>query len=170
MRQLLFVVILGFFQGGFSQENPVIKGGNYFISNAVGSSNFELISSDKTKKGSELDSIENSNYSLRVTGIEADTVYFKFWPIKGKSDEAKAKNKALNGENDKVYSMSIKDFKNATSIVYNRVEWKYGIFTVPFKLRFSDFIFESNVNIGTSIGAKIRLYRKKKKALPLSRF
>jgi hypothetical protein len=61
--------------------------------------------------------------------------------------------------------MSLDQFKKVTSVYYNRIEWKIGVFTVPFKLRFNDFNFESNVNIGTNIGAKIRTNRRKEKGL-----
>jgi hypothetical protein len=146
----------------FSQENPIIKDGNYFINNATGSSTFILNSSNTGKSAQDLDLIKNSSYSLTVTGIEDDVVYFRFWEFGNE-----AKNTEINGDNNILYNMPLKDFKKVTSVIYNRVDWKIGVFTVPFKLRFNDFSFESNVNIGTSIGAKIRYDRRKEKGFAL---
>jgi hypothetical protein len=161
MRKLsVLIVMLCFCLHGFGQENPVTKGGNYFFNNS-GSSDFTLNSSNKNKD--KVDLIKNSSYSLTVTGVEDDTVYFKFWHF----PDDEAKNTEINGDNNIVYNMSLKDFKKATSVIYNKVEWKIGVFTVPFKLRFNDFSFESNVNIGTNIGAKIRWDRKKEKGLSI---
>lgn len=45
------------------------------------------------------------------------------------------------------------------SPLYDKIEWRVGGYTVPFKLRFGEFNFDSNVNIGTNLGAKIRYNR-----------
>jgi hypothetical protein len=161
MKRLLIIGIILFGMNGFGQENQIIKGGNYYISNAVATSNFVINSSLSTKQNSE--SLKNSDYILTVKGIEDDVVYFKFWNF-----ATTEKNNEINGENkDVIYNMSLKDFKKATAVYYNKIEWKVGVFTVPFKLRFSDFNFESNVNIGTNIGAKIRWDRRKEKGLAI---
>lgn len=155
---MLILVLLSFSINAFGQDNPIIKRGNYFIDNSVSGAEFKINSSNALLLSNDLDLIKNKNYSLTVTGIDDDIVYFKFWGFKDKNVDDK-----INGDNDVIYSMSIKDFKKSTSIVYNRVEWKMGVFTVPIKLRFNDFNFESNVNIGTNIGAKIRIDRRQEK-------
>ncbi len=157
---LLLLVLISLSSKGFGQENPIIKGGNYFIDNSINGSNFALNSSNKSAKADDLDSIKNNSYSLTVTGIEDDIVYFKFWHFNDTITDKK-----INGNNDIIYSMPLEDFKKATSVIYNRVQWKIGVFTVPFKLRFNDFNFESNINIGTNIGAKIRWDRKKEESI-----
>lgn len=161
MKKLLIIAVLLFGINSFGQENQIIKEGNYFINNSIGSTNFVINSSLASKQNSS--SLKNSNYILSVKGIEDDVVYFKFWDF-----DTEAKNKDVNGEsNDIIYSMSLKDFKKATSVYFNKVEWKIGVFTVPFKLRFNDFNFESNINIGTNIGAKIRADRRKEKGFAI---
>lgn len=62
----------------------------------------------------------------------------------------------------------IKIFKLETS-AFNKFTTKYyplfkgvtaGVFTVPFKIRISDFDFEQNINIGMNLGFPFRLNRK----------
>lgn len=163
MRKIfLTIVVLLFGINGFTQENPIIKRGNYFIDNSLSGTEFKINTSNASLKTSELEQIKNKSYSLTVTGIDDDTVYFKFWSFKDTIT-----NKKINGDNDVIYSMSLKDFKKSTSVIYNRVEWKIGVFTVPIKLRFNDFNFESNVNIGTNIGGKIRYNRRQEKGFAI---
>lgn len=58
-----------------------------------------------------------------------------------------------------VYSLPLDKFILSTKPLYNRVDWRVGVYTVPFKLRFGDFNFDANVNLGANIGAKIRWNR-----------
>ncbi|WP_449400866.1 hypothetical protein [Chryseobacterium wanjuense] len=67
----------------------------------------------------------------------------------------------------RTYSLSTEEFRNITEPVYNRIEWRFGVYTVPFKLRFGGFSFDANVNLGTNIGAKIRMNREVEKGFAL---
>lgn len=58
-----------------------------------------------------------------------------------------------------VYSLPLDKFILSTKPLYNRVDWRVGVYTVPFKLRFGDFNFDANVNLGANLGAKIRWNR-----------
>lgn len=66
-----------------------------------------------------------------------------------------------------VYSLPLDKFLLSTKPLYNRVDWRVGVFTVPFKLRFGDFNFDANVNLGANIGAKIRWNREIENSLAL---
>lgn len=66
-----------------------------------------------------------------------------------------------------VYSLPLDNFKLSTKPLYNRVDWRVGVYTVPFKLRFGDFNFDANVNLGANIGGKFRWNREVENGLAL---
>ena len=150
MKNLFILsMLLSFSFNGFGQGNPVLENGNYYINPKR---NWSEINIDNKKE------FKGKRYILNVKSVTTDKVYAQFWKFSKNSI-----NKIINGDkNSKIYEMSIDDFKNMTSVYYNRVDWRVGTLIVPLKLRFNDFEFTSNVNIGTSINAKIRYDRTKK--------
>ncbi|KIC63166.1 hypothetical protein [Chryseobacterium taiwanense] len=55
-----------------------------------------------------------------------------------------------------LYSLPKDKFKIVTQPLYDRIDWRVGVYTVPFKLRLGGFAFDANVNLGANIGGKIR--------------
>lgn len=141
-----------------AQENTIIENGNYYLDPVRSWNNLNINDNDANKLITEsiLGKLKGRSYILKVKDVIDNKVYFKFWKFTGK----KELQKTLNGEsNDKIYSISVQEFNNLTSIYYDQAEWSVGAFTVPFKLRFDDFSFDANVNLGTSLSAKIRFDR-----------
>lgn len=142
-----------------SKSQEIKIHGNYYLNNSLDLSVENFKSS--SKQASAIDSIKNSNYILSVQRIDKGQVYFKFWGFNTKNN-GKTKNALINGkDNNVIYEMSENDFKLATSVYYDKYEWKVGTFYVPFKLRFNGFSFDSNANIGTNVSCKIRCNRRK---------
>lgn len=75
-------------------------------------------------------------------------------------------SKVIDGKKT-VYSLPLDNFKLSTKPLYNRVDWRVGVYTVPFKLRFGDFNFDANVNLGANIGGKFRWNREVENGLAL---
>lgn len=99
---------------------------------------------------------QGEQYRLSITSIENNVVSFKFWYFKNND----SLQNAINGEKAGViYELPIDDFKKLTSPLYDKVDWRVGFYTIPFKLRFNSFDFDANVNIGTNVGARIRWNR-----------
>lgn len=170
------------------QENGnTIKRGNYYF-NYPTTTDLENLEFDEklkenTKKDDILKSIAGSKYRIEVTKVEDGIVYFIFGKfVKDSVTERTINNpnysfpkqdsiwiksgKSNHKKSDKVtYLLPLDDFKKNTEILYNRVDWRVGFFTIPYKLRFSDFSFDANVNIGVSLGAKIRCFREKENGI-----
>lgn len=86
---------------------------------------------------------------LKEKDISSSTIKKIFAGIPKQSSKAKDKKKA-------VYSLPKDKFKIATKPLYDRVDWRVGVYTIPFKLRLGGFAFDANVNLGANIGGKIR--------------
>ncbi len=162
--KIIFLLLTCWVVVAWGQKNGIKKDGNY---------EFDYISIDALKNLKNNSSLEKSvtlekvkekimgsRYRVTVKKLENNQVYFTFWKFE------KSLNKIINNTDDTVnedkrieYVMSLKDFEENTSPVYNRVDWRAGFFTTPFKLRFNDFTFDANVNLGVNIGAKIRINR-----------
>jgi hypothetical protein len=161
MKTKIYIIIIAIFIIVTSSKAQEIKiHGNYYLNNSLDLS-VQNFKSSLAEESSYIDSVNNSNYILSVQRIDNGRVYFKFWGFKTKNESNK-KNAAINGkDNNVIYNMSENDFKLATSMYYDRYEWKVGTFYVPFKLRFNSFSFDSNANIGTNVSCKIRWNRRK---------
>lgn len=163
MKTTLFTIVLLAFAGmAWGQEEIVIKkGGNYYLDPSIILTDNLFTKTDKSTLSSN--TFKGKNYKLRVKNVVDGKVYFEFWRF---SDSIKRKE--INGEKeDAIYEVSEEDFKKMVSVYYNRVDWRVGAFNVPFKLRFSDFDFTSNINIGANLGAKIRWYRQQQNGFSL---
>lgn len=144
----------------YAQEEIVVNG-NYFLDSSINLDDIQTEADNKFKVN--LNEFRGKKYRLRVKAIEGDQVFFTFFNFKDSTINTK-----INGQkNDVVYQLSKSDFERLTSPYYNRVEWRTGFYTVPFKLRFSPFEFDANVNIGANIGAKFRWHREKKNGTAL---
>lgn len=158
-KYLLFFLIIGISLNISAQENEIINDGNYFLDTKIelnSLKNADNASNEFLKKSNEL---KGTDYRLTVKSIQGKQVYFKFWKFKNKKT-----NKTINGDSIQVlevYSLPLEDFQQLVSPLYDRIDWRVGIYSVPFKLRFDDFNFDSNVNLGTNLGAKLRWNRKK---------
>lgn len=154
------------------QENDIKKDGNYYFNYISMEDLKSLKSESKTAKSKGIDSVRelvNGNkYRITVNNVKDNKVYFRFW----KFIDLK-KNKIVNDaqtkqDNSKViYVMSLTNFKDNTKILYNRIDWRVGVYTIPFKLRLSSFNFDANVNLGANLGAKIRWDREVEGGLSL---
>jgi hypothetical protein len=143
-----------------AQENTIIENGNYYLDPVRSWNNLSINDNNTNNEITEniLSELKGRSYKLKVKDVIDNTVYFKFWKFTSNEEL----QKTLNGEsNDKIYSVSVQEFNNLTSIYYDLAEWRVGAFTVPFKLRFDDFSFDANVNLGTSLSAKFRFDRTK---------
>lgn len=153
-KLLLFALLFGMWDISWGQDfKQSITKGNYFLDGYISLDKLEL-PNDNLFKG-KINNFKGKDYKLFVKSIQDDIVYFEFWDFNNPET-----NKIVNGiNNDQVYSLPLSEFRKIVSPIYNRVDWRVGIYTVPFKLRFDDFDFDANVNIGTNIGAKIRVDR-----------
>ncbi|WP_034061989.1 hypothetical protein [Lacinutrix jangbogonensis] len=159
-KKLLTMLLIFCFCKGFSQE--ISKGGNFYINASRNWNEISTLKEGVTKNDAVINTLKGANYKLKVSAINDSIVYFKFLYF-NKNDTLRA---ALNGINkDKIFNMPISDFESMTDVYYNRVDWRIGVFTVPFKIRLDDFAFTANVNMGSSISAKIRTDRKEANAL-----
>lgn len=158
--RLLIIFALCFCLKNYAQES-VILNGNYFIDASINLSESKTISDSKFLRN--IDNLKGKKYRLSVKAIEGDTVFFKFWDF-----DDKTLNDKINGiDNEVIYQLSKSDFERLTKSYYDRLEWRSGVYTVPFKLRLSDFDFDANVNLGVNIGAKIRWKRERKDGFAL---
>lgn len=136
------------------EEKTIIKGGNYYLDPIITltQQNFKTT----TNNSLNVNEFKGKGYKFTVKNIVEDKVYFKFWKFTEDNDK-------INGiDNSNVYEVTKDDFLKLTSPLYNRIDWRAGFFNVPFKLRFSDFDFTSNVNLGINIGARTRWNRVRK--------
>lgn len=165
MKTKILLMLLMFFVGmAFGQENDIKKDGNYYFNYISLEDLRSFKSKSETAKSKNIDLVRelvNGNkYRIIVNNVKDDKVYFRFWKFIDFE-----KNKIVNDAESKkdnskvIYVMSLQDFKDNTKILYNRIDWRVGVYTIPFKLRLSSFNFDANVNLGANLGAKIRWNR-----------
>ncbi|MDR2237757.1 MAG: hypothetical protein LBE92_16665 [Chryseobacterium sp.] len=173
---LLFLLWVGIRVSG---QEDIKTGGNYYFNYPTTESLMDFKNETVIKEGASLENVKNevegSIFNIHVQNIKKDRVYFVFGNFSGKISELENKiNKNFiaskpNEESDykTVYSLPLVDFKDNTKPLYNIVDWRVGVFTVPFKLRLSEFSFDANVNLGANLGAKFRMNRKIKNGFSL---
>ena len=154
-------MFLGLAMQGWAQEKEteIIVNGNYYLNQKVPdhqivSFSNAVASSDFAQKKNNL---KGKNYRLSVKSIDNDNVYFSFWKFSNQQ-----RNKEINGDSitvQTIYTLSKEDFKQLVNPLYDRKEWRVGFYTIPYKLRFKDFDFDGNVNLGANIGYKFRWNR-----------
>lgn len=83
--------------------------------------------------------------AIKVINVSKDSVEYYL-----KSDTSTIKT---------VLKMTVEEFRDEMAVYYDRIEWKVGFFAVPFKLRFNDFEFESDISLGTNLSLKYRINR-----------
>ncbi|KPE51943.1 hypothetical protein AOB46_06905 [Chryseobacterium indologenes] len=162
----------------YGQED-IKTGGNYYFNYPVAEGLLDFKNETVIKEGSSLESVRNeiegSVFNIHVQNIKKDRVYFIFGNFLGNVSGLETKinrNNAASVPDTKsdyktVYSLPLADFKDNTRPLYNIVDWRVGVFTVPFKLRLSEFSFDANVNLGANLGAKFRMNRKIKNGFSL---
>lgn len=178
--KILLMLLLGLTGVIFGQENEVKVDGNYYFNYPTTESLKDFRNETIIKNSSSFDiknEVEGSMFTIQVQKIEKDRVYFVFGDfVGGVVDLEKSINKNFisdripdnqQNNNKTVYSLPVTEFKNNTKPLYNIVDWRVGVFTVPFKLRLSEFSFDANVNLGANLGAKFRMNRKIKSGFGL---
>src|SRR5690606_21080735 len=127
--------------------------------------------------------IAGTRYRVSVTRVTSDTVHFVVWEIEdplvdrliNRPDRAAVDSAKSSGVNPRrlsdgaqtLYSMPTKQFTESLSLLYDWLEWRVGVFTVPYKLRLNDFAFDANVNIGVNLGARMRFNREREYSFAL---
>ncbi|MDO5977593.1 hypothetical protein [Flavivirga spongiicola] len=127
------------------------------------------------REGHKVKIIDTSDNSIKFVYIKfkkekvSQTIYNAQSKLKTLNDiyyyDNTFKSLDNNDETEKiqVHTLAKSTFLKATSryYYYHRFKGvKAGLFTVPFKLRFDDFDFEQNVNLGMSVSFRFRLNRK----------
>ena len=165
MRTIILPILLLICSIGWGQQTDkeLIEKGNYYFEyvSVQEASTLEVISDlDKSFNLKSIkEEVNGSKYRITVLRTDDNLVHFVFWRFEDDKINKKINNAPPHHDSRIIYTLSKDEFKKSTKPLYNRVEWRVGIFTVPFKLRFKDFNFDANVNIGTNIGAKIRFNR-----------
>lgn len=164
MKTLITLSLLTIITFSYGQETTLKEGGNYFINPSIEWESINKIKEGSIEQSEISDALVGNQYKLKIQNITGDKVYFKFWTFSNDT----TLYKIYNGEKgNKVFNIPVSDFRNLTKPYYNLVEWRVGVFTVPFKLRLDDFNFTANVNLGTSLSAKFRTNRKKEEPFML---
>ncbi|WP_431610741.1 hypothetical protein [Chryseobacterium sp. 'Rf worker isolate 10'] len=155
--KIVLLFLLGWVGMAFGQENEIILDGNYYINRIIGSDNpkqdnkgFYFYANKKNLNG---------KYRLTVDRIDGDKVYFSIWRFKDKELTSKI--------SDTEYILPKEEFMTLMRPLYDKIDWRVGFYTMPFKLRFHDFSFDANINLGGNLGAKIRINRMKKDGFAL---
>ncbi|MBL7885176.1 MAG: hypothetical protein JNJ52_00380 [Flavobacterium sp.] len=156
--RLFFIGILLMSVSMFGQLEEIKVNGNYYFKYNTEKKNTELneILIRNTNKDN------NTNQDTSDTNKSKDTYIVKTGSIKVISvKDNKVTYYYLSDKSDtkKAYEISKDEFEKMMSIYYNRLEWKVGFFAVPFKLRFNDFEFESDISLGTNLSFKYRFNR-----------
>ncbi|AZI55571.1 hypothetical protein EIB75_10060 [Epilithonimonas vandammei] len=147
------------------------------------------ITFDNDFKNQIISFLEGTSYNVSIEKITGDEVYFTFGPFPTSSklriinnhnyfgdggyNEFKDNDSPSISNNDDLkninylYSLPIKVFKENTLPLYNRVEYRVGVYTIPYKLRLSSFSFDANVNLGANLGAKFRWNRRVEKGFSI---
>lgn len=153
------------------QTENVEVGGNYYFKNypSVTLPTFLKIddfSSPRTSSSFDF-KVKNSRQDYKITVISIDDnsiVTFKYWRFTANASLETSFN-GVNGE--LIYSMPLSEFKKMMGVYYDKYVWKVGFFTVPYKLRFKTFNFESDINVGANLSCKYRLDRKSENGLAI---
>ena len=141
----------------WGQGNIQIKQGNNYYLNPIEMFTDANIFQKTTGDKAIINTFKGQNYILTVKNVAGTTVYFKFWKFVDKIE----KQKEINGEQSEIiYEMPLEKFSKMVNLYYNRVDWQVGFFNVPYKLRFKEFDFTSNINAGLNLSAKIRMNRR----------
>ena len=182
MKTKLLLLLLFWTGVVWGQESDVKVDGNYYFKNISRDVTEKLHSESKLYKSNK-DNIsallEGTSYKVSIIKIQNDRVYFVFGLFDGKDEESLINYPkdtisveepvyfAVGGISNKLktkkniqYSLPLNIFKENVSILYNRIDYRVGIYTIPFKLRLSSFSFDANVNLGANLGAKIRWDRR----------
>jgi opacity protein-like surface antigen len=156
-KSILFALLLSA-AGAFSQTTKIETGGNYYFRNYLPSYSDDAAKLDDgttTKKVNFAKLNKGSRYRITVTSAENDVITFKYWDFNDPGT-----NNSINGKDkDVLYTLSPAEFKGMMSVLYDRYEFRAGFFSVPYKLRFNDFNFESDVTVGMNISCNFRWNR-----------
>jgi len=161
---VLVLFLLGWAGMVFGQENEIKKDGNYYFNHISLNDLKSFTNESKTEKSLDIQVIKElfagTKYKITVNKIDGKIVYFRFWKFSDDTINKIINNPAgVKSDARAEYSLSLDDFKNNTKPLFNRIDWRVGIYTVPIKIRLKEFSFDGNVNLGTSLGAKIRFNR-----------
>ncbi len=165
-----------------AQQTDLKTGGNYYF-DFLSKSELDSLAVDIVDSEFDFNQAKNylngTDYKITIKKIVGNRVYFTFWNFLAANDnidevingssslsQKSQTNKDSNGTRA-TYILPVEVFKQSTKPYYNRVVWRVGAFTVPFKLRLEKFAFDSNVNLGVNLGAKIRFSRKVKSSYAL---
>ncbi|WP_332027550.1 hypothetical protein [Kaistella sp.] len=182
MKRILLTIFFPFSFFVFGQQTDLKTGGNYYF-DFMSKSELDSLEADVIDSNFSLthakEFLNGTDYKLTIKKIVGNKVYFTYWQfveantnhdsiINGSSN---VRPKSLTNKDSKgtrvTYTLPVEIFKEATMPYYNRVVWRVGAFTIPFKLRFDGFAFDPNVNLGVNVGAKIRWNRKLKSGFAL---
>lgn len=94
------------------------------------------------------DSLHAVTKKIKIESVVGNNVFYREWTNKG---NLKPEIKQAN----------LSDFLSESTPYYKRVQWGIGLLTLPVKLRFGDFNFDSNINLGTSLNMKFRTDRRR---------
>ena len=165
-RKILIIGIMLFWAvAGWGQDAIIqIKQGNNYYLNPTKMFDKGDFFKKTTGNKANVTLFKGQNYILRVRNVVENTVYFTFWKF-----EDSVKQKEINGkEKDIIYEMPLSEFIKTVSIYYNRIDWQVGAYNVPYKLRFNEFDFTSNINVGLNLSAKIRYNRREENGFALA--
>ncbi len=165
MKNNLIIALLFIFPILCSAQNRIEVDGNYsFKGAALGA---------PTAQHSRIDIVNNAmvnsfnfdlfnagnNYVVKVISVSNGIVRFKYWHFSDTNLQSNINNPT--GTTSKFqYEMSESDFLKMTQVYYDRFEFKVGFFTIPYKLRFKTFNFESDISVGANLVCKIRKNRR----------
>ncbi|HIC8755402.1 hypothetical protein [Elizabethkingia anophelis] len=187
--KLLVLALLVWVATAWGQVTEVKVGGNYYFNGLSKDISSQMESKAKSYDQNLKEKIEGllegTSFKIKVTKIVDNEVFFIFGKFNDSDTEiiindhmAKTQsvsdsasivpkdNRSGNMSNKKkypinyVYSLPLQTFQQNVLPLYNRVIYRVGAFTVPFKLRLSSFSFDANVNIGANLGFKFRWDRR----------
>lgn len=162
---IYFAIFLnGFLIFGQRNENSLEINDFYYL-NATFQTN--LVVNYKGEKLKDKKITHKQNYLVRIINIKNDSIIFQYlkWDIHSKkATSSNTKNLTYFGdENNELFYFSLQKevFKNFTTKYYSIFKGAVaGFYSVPFKLRFNDFDFEQNLNLGLNIGFQYRMSKK----------
>ncbi len=163
---LLFCVVTT--QAQQQNTNTKIELGNYIFTSAFQTNYTTDFNGKNESKEIVVHNIDRIVNAIKI--VNDSTVIIQYYKSKIYSNESKkAKGNVFNqtyfnNENTlKYFKIKIDDFLRVTTKYYSLYKGaSAGFYSVPFKLRFNNFDFEQELNIGLSIGAQYRLSRKLK--------
>ncbi|WP_272149426.1 hypothetical protein [Tenacibaculum aiptasiae] len=167
MKTIMTLCLLFIISTSVAQENKEekLKPGNYIFTSPFQTNEETDFNGKVLNNTSTLHKIGNI---INLISIKGDSVILQYYRSKKFSDTTKKiKETTFNttyyksGNVLKYYKIKIDDFKKVTSPYYPRYKGaSAGIYSVPFKLRFNNFDFEQNLNIGINIGLQYRINKK----------